>query len=73
MIRTVKYDTRHGGSYDRGSADSYYGRGMNPHYFIGDTYNSSKVEGLEMTQEEVEAYTAGYEDNERAGYFKDWG
>ena len=27
-----KYDERHGGPWDRGSADSYYGRGSNPHY-----------------------------------------
>ena len=31
---------RHGGPYDRGSADSYYQRGPRPHYFKGDTYNS---------------------------------
>ena len=23
----------HGGPYDRGSADSYYGRGRDPHYY----------------------------------------
>ena len=26
-----KYDQRHGGPWDRGSADSYYGRGYGPH------------------------------------------
>ena len=25
------YDKRHGGPFDRGGADSYYRRGMNPH------------------------------------------
>ena len=25
-------DKRHGGPYDRGSADSYYQRGEDPHY-----------------------------------------
>jgi len=33
-------DARHGGPYDRGSADSYYQRGYNPHYYKGDTGSS---------------------------------
>ena len=66
-----QYDERHGGPYDRGSADSYYGRGFNPHYYTGDTYNSERVEDL--TAEEIEAYKAGYDDNEEDGNFKDWG
>lgn len=69
----MKYDERHGGPYDRGSADSYYGRGMNPHYYVGDTYNSRRIELNEMTKEEIEAYRKGYEDNEDSGEFKDWG
>ena len=36
----MKYDKRHGGPFDRGGADSYYGRGRNPHYFVGATYSS---------------------------------
>jgi len=55
------YDQRHGGAYDRGSADRYYGREYNPHYFVGDTYKTEKVELSEMTAEEIVAYTAGYE------------
>jgi len=72
-----KYDKRHGGPWDRGSADSYYGRGFQPHYYkgdtrgSGDTYGSEKVEDL--TEEELEAYRAGYEQNEEEGNFKDWG
>ena len=46
--------TRHGGAFDRGSADSYYHRPRNPHYFKGDTHNSALVEDL--SPEEVEAY-----------------
>lgn len=68
-----KYDERHGGPYDRGSADSYYRRGFKPHYFVGDTYMSEEVSQEQMTPEEIEAYTAGYEDNERDGAFKDYG
>jgi len=68
-----KYDQRHGGPYDRGSADSYYRRGFNPHYFVGATWSSDKVEREQMTPEEIEAYTAGYDYNEEFGDFKDWG
>ena len=66
-----KYDERHGGPFDRGSADSYYGRGFRPHYYKDATYQSERVETL--TAEELEAYTAGYEQNEADGNFKDWG
>jgi len=44
------YDNRHGGPWDRGSADSYYKRGFNPHYFVGDTYSTPKVEMEQMTR-----------------------
>lgn len=67
------YDKRHGGAYDRGSADSYYGRGFNPHYYVGATYSSDRVELADMTPEEITAYTKGYNDNEDEGNFKDWG
>lgn len=67
------YDPRHGGPYDRGTADSYYRRGFNPHYYVGATYSSDRVELADMTPEEIVAYTKGYNDNEDDGNFKDWG
>jgi hypothetical protein len=60
----MSYDKRHGGPYDRGSADSYYQRGYNPHYFVGDTYNSERVEMEDMTPQQITEYTKGYSDNE---------
>lgn len=66
-------DERHGGPYDRGTADSYYGRGYNPHYFVGDSYNTPRVEMVQMTEFEIEEYAAGYKDNEEASNFKDLG
>ena len=66
-------DERHGGPYDRGTADSYYGRGYNPHYFVGDSYNSPRVDLEQMTAFEIVAYTAGFRDNELANNFKDLG
>ena len=56
----MNFDKRHGGAYDRGSADSWYGREVNPHYFTGDTYQSIKIEEVDMTEEEIAAYMAGY-------------
>ena len=69
----MKYDKRHGGPFDRGGADSYYGRGRNPHYFVGATYSSLEITVDKMTQEEIDAYNAGYDDNEKYGDKKDWG
>ena len=63
---------RHGGPYDRGSADSYYGRGPDPHYYVGSTYNSKRVEEADMTLEEIEEYHHGYNDNEQDRNFKNW-
>ena len=56
-----EHDTRHGGPYDRGSADYYYWRESKPHYYKGDTYNTDKVEEEDMSQQEIKAYQAGYE------------
>lgn len=73
MIDTMApYDARHGGPYDRGSADAYYRRAFNPHYFRGATYSSELVELKDMTADEITAYTAGYRDQEASGDFKNW-
>lgn len=68
MSKSKTYDKRHGGPYDRGSADSYYGRGMQPHYYTGRTglWGDSTFRD-KLTAEELEAYTAGYDDNEASG------
>jgi hypothetical protein len=73
MIREhIVIDARHGGPYDRGTADSYYGRGYNPHYYKGDTGTSERVGLKNMTPDEIVAYTAGYNDNEEDGDRKEW-
>lgn len=68
-----QYDQRHGGPFDRGSADSYYHRPHKPHYFKGDTHSSPLVECEQMTAKEIADYSAGYEWNEKFGDKKDWG
>lgn len=68
----TEHDTRHGGPFDRGSADSYYRRGRRPHYFKGKTYMSEEVTEQDMTSEELEAYHAGFDYNEANMNFKEW-
>jgi len=69
----MTYDERHGGPYDRGSADYWYHRPFDPHYFVEGSYTSDKVELADMTPAEITAYTAGYRDAEERGDQKDWG
>jgi len=51
--KLTKFNKRHGGPYDRGGADSYYRRGNNPHYFVGDTHKGTKIDEENMTYDEV--------------------
>lgn len=63
----VTYSTRHGGPWDRGTADAWYGREFNPHYFVGNTYNSTRLDRVDMSAHEIAAYTVGYGDTEFNG------
>jgi hypothetical protein len=67
-----QYDERHGGAFDRGSADSHYGRPRNPHFYMGGTGSSDRVDQSQMTPEEIQAYLAGYQWNEQFGDKKEW-
>jgi hypothetical protein len=69
------YSKKHNTPYDRGSADSYYGRPRAPHYYVahprGDVRGEqTRVE--QLTQDEIDAYNAGYNDNEASGAKKEW-
>ncbi len=61
---------QHGCLYDRGSADSYYGRQPAPHYggVGGDSGERVRV----YDKASVDEYMAGYNYNERFGDKKDW-
>ncbi len=59
------YEQTHGNAFDRGSADSYYGRARNPHKGGVGGNSGPRVETL--TEAEVEAYHAGYDYNEQFG------
>ena len=64
------HNKRHGGPFDRGTADSWYGRGQNPHMFTGDSYaytpsgDSTLIEEKHMRPDELRSYKAGYAENE---------
>jgi hypothetical protein len=64
------YEQTHGNAFDRGSADSYYGRPRQPHYYPKGTYKGEAV--TKLTDAELEAYHAGYDYNEQQGDKKNW-
>lgn len=65
-------DRRHGGPYDRGSADSYYRRDRKPHYYQGNTGTSPLIEEKDMTPQQIAEYNQGFDDNEADRNYKDW-
>jgi len=68
----VVYDDVHGGPFDRGSADSWYNRGAKPHWYPEGSYRGEIVTEERMTLEQIQAYYAGYDWNEKNGGKKDW-
>ena len=69
-LRSWQFQRKHGSLYDRGSADSHYGRMPNPHYggVGGDTGPRVEV----SDESSVAEYLAGYDYNERFGGKKDY-
>lgn len=63
---------RHGSPFDRGHADFYYGREFEPHFYSGDTYQSTRIQIHDMTVEQIEQYKAGWENARLNGDEKDW-
>jgi hypothetical protein len=71
ILKGIQWDRgQHGGLFDRGSADSYYGRGPNPHWYPEGTGHGIKV--TDLTDEERMEYMAGYVYNEQHGEKKEW-
>ena len=67
-----EYDARHGGPFDRGAADSYYGRPSKPHFYTGGTGTSQLIPRYGMSDSAIAEYHAGYEYNEMNGDKKEW-
>ena len=64
------YKCQHGSPFDRGSADSYYGRSPRPHRGGVGGDSGERVEVL--TEQERADYLAGYAYNEAQGDKKIW-
>ena len=69
-IMTEHFDKSHGSFFDRGSADSYYGRPRDPHR--GGVGGNSGLRIEAILPAEHEAYHAGYDYNEEYGDRKSW-
>ena len=60
----------HGSPFDRGNADSYYGRPKHPHKGGVGGESGPRIETLSLA--EKFQYDMGYEYNERFGDKKEW-
>ena len=69
-LRSWQFQRKHGSLYDRGSADSYYGRARDPHYGGVGGDSGPRVEVSDEAS--VAEYMAGYDYNERFGDKKDY-
>ena len=71
ILKGWQFDRKqHGCLFDRGSADSYYGRQRNPHY--GGVGGDSGKRVDQLTADEIAEYQAGYTYNELYGDKKDY-
>ena len=68
----IEYDAQHGSPFDRGSADSWYSRPQQPHWYPEGSYNGDRVEAKDMSLQQMREYFRGYEYNEQFGGKKDW-
>jgi len=59
----------HGSPEDRGSADRYYRRSFNPHWYPYGTGNGEKITEDNMTVEEIALYKKGFDEEMDR---KDW-
>jgi len=56
----MDYEEYHGSPKDRGSADAYYSRPYNPHYWPEGSYKGDMIPLKDMSAEEIAAYTNGF-------------
>lgn len=68
-----QFDQSYGSPFDRGSADSYYHRPPNPHFYPNGTNAPPRIGLALMSSEDIRAYYAGYDYNEELGHKKELG
>jgi len=54
----------HGSPQDRGSADAYYGRRFDPHWWPEGTGKGTRVEKEDMSANQIKQYEYGYMNEE---------
>jgi hypothetical protein len=60
-MNEIKYDAWHGSPHDRGSADAWYGRRKDPHWYPQGSLMGKRINSNNMTALQLEAYHAGYD------------
>ena len=65
-------DQSHGSPYDRGSADAYYRRPRDPHWWPQGTGVGTRVQESDMTPEQLAQYEQGYLEQLASGDFKEY-
>lgn len=60
---------KHGSPQDRGSADRYYGRPYNPHWYPSGTHKGKRIGKDQMSNDEIAEYYYGFKNEENR---KDW-
>jgi hypothetical protein len=61
---------RHGGLFDRGSADAYYRRASSPHWYPQGTGRGECI--VNLTSDEIAEYRKGFEEQEASEDFKEY-
>lgn len=70
-IRGPQFDReRHGSLWDRGTADSWYNRPQDPHWYPNGSYQGERID--QLNQYEIAEYLAGYAWNEAHGGKKNY-
>jgi len=59
----------HGSPQDRGSADAYYSRRFDPHYYPRGTGVGERIPMTKMTADEIAQYSYGFRNEDNR---KDW-
>jgi hypothetical protein len=72
IFQGVAYNATHGSPFDRGRADSYYGREEVPHMGGVGINGGPRVTSENMTLKEMSEYFAGYRYNELHGDKKEY-
>lgn len=73
MVNVDEDKMRHGGPFDRGSADCYYGRPFDPHFYVNGTGSSERVKiNKDDMPQAYQEYLEGFEHQESTGVTKQW-